>query len=149
MNTPHLPRMLIGLAILASSFAPAFAATVVKVELQDPSTADDIKAMQMKLDRDSAPAGQVRFEATNESKNLVHEMILVKSDQDPSTFPYNAKKDEVVEAKVKSLGEVSELKPGNSGHLTVSLRPGRYVLYCNQAGHAHQGMWARFNVTAK
>jgi uncharacterized cupredoxin-like copper-binding protein len=119
------------------------------VELQDPSTADGITSMQMKLDHDSVPAGQVRFEAVNASKNLVHEMIVVKTDQDPSSFPYDAKKDEVIESKVKSLGEVSELKPGKSGHLAVNLRPGSYILYCNQAGHMHQGMWARFTVTAK
>ena len=70
----------------------ASAATAVKVELQDSSTGDGIKAMQMKLDHDSVPAGEVRFEAVNESKSLVHEMILAKTDQDPSTFPYDAKK---------------------------------------------------------
>jgi uncharacterized cupredoxin-like copper-binding protein len=125
------------------------AATSVKVELQDPSTADEIKSMQMRLDHDSVPAGQVRFEAVNDSKNLVHEMILVKTDQDPSSFPYDAKKDEVIESKVKSLGEVSELKPGKSGHLSANLKRGNYILYCNQAGHLHQGMWARLTVTAK
>ena len=45
------------------------------------------------------------------------------------------------------LGEVSELKPGNSGHLAVSLKPGSYVLYCNQPGRAHEGMWSHFTVT--
>ena len=129
--------------------SPAVAGTVVKVELQDPSTADGGGSMQMKLDRDSVPTGQIRFEAVNDSKALEHEMILVKTDQDPSAFPYDAKKDRVVESKVKSLGEVPELKPGKSGHLSVNLKPGSYVLYCNQAGHVHQGMWARLSVTAK
>jgi uncharacterized cupredoxin-like copper-binding protein len=134
--------------LVVFSVVPSLAATsVVKVELQDPSTSDDLKNMQMKLDHDTVPAGQVRFEATNESKGLVHEMIVVKTDQDPSTFPYDAKKDEVIEAKVKSLGEVSELKSGKSGKLTLNLKPGSYVLYCNQAGHMHQGMWAHFTVT--
>ncbi|MBV8962532.1 MAG: copper resistance protein [Hyphomicrobiales bacterium] len=142
-------RMVISAAFITIGLAPAMAATTVKVEMQDPSTDEGTKSMQMKLDRDSVPAGQVRFEATNESKTLVHEMILVKTDQDPSAFPYDSKKEEVIEAKVKSLGEVPELQPGKSGHLTVSLRPGSYVLYCNQAAHMHQGMWARLTVTAK
>lgn len=141
--------MLISAAITMMGYSPAKAATTVKVELQDPSTADGIKSMQMKLDHDSVPAGEVRFEAANESKGLVHEMIVVKTDQDPASFPYDAKKDEVIESKVKSLGEVSELKPGKSGHLSVNLKPGTYILYCNQAGHLHQGMWTRFTVTAK
>ena len=110
---------------------PALAATtVVKVQLQDPSTSDGLKTMQMKLDHDTVQTGKVSFDATNESKGLVHEMIVVKTDQDPSTFPYDAKKDEVVEAKVKSLGEVSELQRGKSGKLTLNLKPGSYVLYC-------------------
>jgi uncharacterized cupredoxin-like copper-binding protein len=134
--------------LVVFSIVPSLAATsVVKVELQDPSTSGDLKNMQMKLDHDTVPAGRVRFDATNESKGLVHEMIVVKTDQDPSTFPYDAKKDEVIEAKVKSLGEVSELKAGKSGKLTLKLKPGSYVLYCNQGGHMHQGMWAHFTVT--
>ena len=138
------------LAIVTVGFAPAPAApavTVVKVQLQDPSTADDLKTMEMKLDRNTVPAGQVRFEATNASKGLVHEMIVVKTDQEPSTFPYDAKKDKVIEAKVKSLGEVSELQPGKSGKLTLNLKAGAYILYCNQGGHVHQGMWTHFTVT--
>jgi hypothetical protein len=42
-----------------SGSAPASAAaalTVVKVQLHDPSTADDLKKMEMKLDRDTVPA---------------------------------------------------------------------------------------------
>ena len=140
-------RIVISAATVLLGFASASAATVVKVELQDSSTADGIQAMQMKLDHDSVPAGQVRFVAVNESKSLVHEMIVVKTDQDPSIFPFDLKKDKVIESKVKSLGEVSELKPGNSGHLPVSLKPGSYILYCNQPGHAHGGMWSRFTVT--
>ena len=76
-------------------------------------------------------------------------MILVETDQEPSSFPYDSRKDEVIESKVKSLGEVSELKPGKSGHLSVNLKPGSYILYCNQGGHVHQGMWARLTVMAK
>ena len=149
MKRHPISRMVMSAAMVVAGFSPAMAATLVKVEMQDPSTEDGIKSMQMKLDRDSVPAGEVRFEAVNGSKTLEHEMILVKSDQEPSSFPYDAKKDRVIEAKVKSLGEVSELKPGKSGHLSVNLKPGSYVLYCNQAGHLHQGMWARLNVTAK
>jgi uncharacterized cupredoxin-like copper-binding protein len=140
MKRHLLSRMAIGAATtVLLGVGSASAATAVKIELQDSSTGDGIKAMQMKLDHDSVPAGQVRFEAVNESKSLIHEMILAKPDQDPSTFPYDA--------KLKSLGEVAELKPGKSGHLSLRLKPASYVLYCNQAGHAHGGMWARFTVT--
>jgi len=144
-------NLLRGAVMVAASagfgLTPALAATVVKVEMQDPSTADGIKSMQMKLDHDSVAAGAVRFEAANESKGLVHEMIVLKTDKDPSTLPYDKKKDKVVESKTKSLGEVSELQPGKSGTLTLNMKPGAYLLYCNQAGHLHGGMWSKFTVT--
>jgi uncharacterized cupredoxin-like copper-binding protein len=135
-------------AMAMSGGKPALSAALVNVELQDQSTSDDIKGMQMKLDHDTVVTGPVRFKVTNESKSLVHEMIVLKTDTDPSAFPYDSKKDEAVESKLKSLGEVSEMKPGKSGSLTLKMKPGSYILYCNQAGHLHGGMWSRFTVTA-
>jgi uncharacterized cupredoxin-like copper-binding protein len=61
--------------------------------------------------------------------------------------PLACEKDKVIEAKVNSLGEVSELQPGKFGKLTVNLKPGAYILFCNQGGHVHQGMWTHFTVT--
>jgi uncharacterized cupredoxin-like copper-binding protein len=125
----------------------ALAATIVKVELQDPSSGSAVKNMEMKPDRTSAPAGPVTFQVHNASKSLVHEMIVVKTDQSPDALPYDQKQNEVNEDKIKSLGEVSELQPGKSGSLTLELKPGAYLLFCNQAGHLHGGMWTRLDVT--
>ena len=33
------------------------------------------------------------------------------------------------------LGEVSELDPGKSGTLTLTIKPGKYLLVCNVPGH--------------
>ena len=139
----------IGALTLAVVASGAQAATTVKVELQDPSTGPAIKGMQMTPDRTSAPAGQVTFQVHNASTSLVHEMIVVKTDAPPSALPYDKKKDEVEEDKIKSLGEVSELPPGKSGSLTLDLKPGAYLLFCNQPGHLQGGMQARFEVTAQ
>ncbi len=124
------------------------AATTVKVMLEDPSSDSSVKGMEMKPDRTSAPAGKVTFEVHNSSKALVYEMIVVKTDAPPTALPYDKKKNEVDEDKIKSLGEVSELPPGKSGSLTLDLKPGAYLLFCNQAGHLQGGMWTRFEVTA-
>lgn len=43
-------------------------------------------------------------------------------------------------------GEVSELDPGKGGSLTLSMKPGRYLLVCNISGHYKAGMWAEFTV---
>jgi hypothetical protein len=55
--------------------------------------------MQMKLDHDSVKAGPVRFEVTSESKSLVHEMIVLKTDMPVSQLPYDQKKDVAIESK--------------------------------------------------
>jgi uncharacterized cupredoxin-like copper-binding protein len=44
------------------------------------------------------------------------------------------------------LGEVSELDPGKSGTLTVDVKPGKYILYCNITGHYMSGMWTLIDV---
>jgi uncharacterized cupredoxin-like copper-binding protein len=48
---------------------------------------------------------------------------------------------------MKSLGEVEELQPGESGQLTLNLKLGSYLLICNKPGHLHAGMWSKFTVT--
>ncbi len=127
-------RVMFSAVILAMGLSPAVAGTVVKVELQDPSTADGGGSMQMKLDRDSVPTGQICFEAVNDSKALEHEMILVKTDQDPSAFPYDAKKDRVVEFEGEkprrgSRAEAWEIRASfrefEAGKLRSLLQPGR------------------------
>ncbi|HLH49311.1 MAG TPA: cupredoxin domain-containing protein [Roseiarcus sp.] len=124
----------------------AQASTTVNVALEDPTTNSSVKHMEIRPDRTSVPAGQVTFDVKNESKSLVHEMIVVKSQLPASALPYDKKKDEVEENKIQSLGEVSELQPGKSGTLTIDMKPGAYALLCNQPGHMHNGMWVRFEV---
>jgi len=91
----------------------------------------------------------VTFQVANKSKSEVHEMLVVKTDRPATALPYGARAEEVDEDKIKSLGEVSELKPGKSGSLTLDLKPGSYLLLCNQPGHMRHGMWARFEVTPR
>jgi uncharacterized cupredoxin-like copper-binding protein len=84
----------------------------------------------------------------NESEALVHELIVLQTDLDVSQLPYDPRKGKVTETQLKSLGEVEELKPGKSGKLTLNLKPGPYLLMCNQPGHWHAGMWTKFTVTS-
>jgi uncharacterized cupredoxin-like copper-binding protein len=41
---------------------------------------------------------------------------------------------------------VSELDPGKSGALTITLEPGLYLLFCNVPGHFISGMWTTITV---
>ena len=127
--------------------AMASAATVVKVSLQDTSTDPSVTAMHIALDRDSVPTGRVTFRAKNESKDQVHELIVVRVESPQAALPYDEKKGEVIEKRIHHLGEVSDLKPGRSGSMTLNLRPGSYTLICNEPGHYKAGMSTPFTVT--
>lgn len=123
--------------------APAFAATTVMVT----ETGEGGSAMALKLDKDSVAAGEVIFKVHNDAMTEDHEMVLVKLKSANDTIPYNAAKHRVDEAKLKSLGEVADLKPGKDGQLKVKLTAGNYLLLCNIKGHYEAGMKAKFTVT--
>jgi uncharacterized cupredoxin-like copper-binding protein len=99
-------------------------------------------------DRDTVAAGEVTFEVTNDSKVMIHEMV-VSAVADPSVvLPYITDEEKVDEDAAGHVGEVAELDPGKAGALTVTLEPGSYVLYCNIPGHYILGMWSLLTVTA-
>jgi uncharacterized cupredoxin-like copper-binding protein len=135
--------------LLLALFLPmtATAATVVNVLLQDPSTGAGIPSMHIAVDPDKVPAGKVTFRAVNQSKDQVHELIVVRTDPGQGSLPYDEKKGEVVEKRIRHLGEIADLKPGSSGKMTLNLKPGSYVLICNQPGHYKAGMTAALSVT--
>jgi uncharacterized cupredoxin-like copper-binding protein len=139
--------LILGSVTFGFACGPALAgSTIVKVELQDPTTDDAVQDMHMKLDHDAIKAGSVTFQVANDSKALVHELLVLQTDLTVPALPYDAKKDTFIETEVKSLGEVEELQPGKSGRLTLMLKPGSYLLTCNQPGHLHAGMWTKFTV---
>ncbi|MEX1663644.1 plastocyanin/azurin family copper-binding protein [Thioclava sp. 15-R06ZXC-3] len=94
----------------------------------------------------SVSAGKVTFEVKNDSKGTVHEMIVAPIQSATEELPYNKDEMRVDEDKAGHLGEVSELDPGQSGSLTVTLKPGEYILYCNIPGHYVMGMWTLLHV---
>ncbi len=103
--------------------------------------------MGITLSAASAPAGTITFTATNDSKETIHEMVLAPI-SDPSTpMPYDDATMKVDEDAAGHLGEVAELDPGASGSLTLEMKPGTYILYCNIPGHFAMGMWVLFTVT--
>ena len=91
-------------------------------------------------DMTSAPAGKVTFEVTNASKDIVHEMIVSPVPAGGKMLPYLADEKNVDEDAAGHLGEVSELDPGKAGTLTLDLKPGKYVLFCNIPSHFMNGM---------
>lgn len=108
---------------------------------------DTAKAtMGVKVSPPEVNAGKVTFNVKNDSKDRVHEMIVVYLANPGRQLPYINAQNRVDEDKAGDRGEVSDLKPGASGTLNVNLKAGRYLLICNQPGHYAAGMWTEFTV---
>ena len=151
--------LLCAIVILPST---GFAAATVKVVLGDngqvldlsqnmgmaPGTKMDMaKApMSVKIQPNVVPAGKVTFKVTNSSKETIHEMLVAPIANANTALPYIENENRADEEKTKDLGEVSELDPGKSGELTVDMKPGTYVLFCNVPGHLAAGMWTTITV---
>jgi uncharacterized cupredoxin-like copper-binding protein len=140
----------------------AQAESLVKVELRDTGVTSDLSksmglGMGMKADMSKAIMsisinpksvlhGKVKFNVTNKSSNVIHEMILAPVADEAKLLAYIEKENKVDEESSIHLGEVSELDPGKSGTLIIDVKPGKYILYCNLAGHYMAGMWTILEV---
>ncbi len=159
----HLKMAAIGLCFVPMS---VFASTTIKVSLWDKGPDSltmtdaqmaskgmlDMKMastgqMGITLSAASVKAGEVTFEVTNDSKDIIHEMIMSPVAAGAKELAYLTDENRVDEEKADHLGEVSELDPGKSGALTITLKPGSYILYCNIPGHFIDGMWTELTVT--
>ena len=123
--------------------APAFATTTVKVV----EGGEGGGPMTLTLDQPTIKAGDVVFQVHNDAVTEEHEMVLVKLTSPDQEIPVVAAQHRVDEKKLKSLGEVADLKPGADGLLKTRLQPGTYLLLCNIKGHYEAGMHARLVVT--
>ena len=103
--------------------------------------------MGITLDKASVAAGTVTFEVTNDSKDIIHEMLVSPVTKGQTELPYVVAENRVDEEAAGHLGEVSELDPGKGGSLKVDLTPGDYIVYCNIPGHFIDGMWTLLTVT--
>jgi uncharacterized cupredoxin-like copper-binding protein len=154
-------RCLIGFASLAAVVSTSHAAskTIVFATLWDKGPSADMakdhglgmahmkmaSTMGIRLSTDTAKAGTVVFKVTNSTKETVHEMLVFPYDP-AKPFPYSKKDSKINEEAFESLGEVSERDPGKSGELKLVLKPGKYVVLCNIAGHFANGMWSLLTV---
>jgi uncharacterized cupredoxin-like copper-binding protein len=141
--TKRLVAALLTIALSSPTLSPvAYASTaqIVAVTLQDSSVDPSNSGMVIKADPTKVKAGRVTLEAVNRSKDLVHEVLVVPAPSDGMELPYDTNTNTIIEKRVHSLGEISELKPGARGKLTLNLKAGTYLLLCNQPGHYKAGM---------
>ncbi len=103
--------------------------------------------MAVRIDHDTVKAGLVRFDVTNWSRGMIHEMMIVAVDNPQAPLPYDYTQAKVAEDQVKVLGDTENLQPNGSKSLDVALTPGTYLLICNVPGHYAAGMVTPLTVT--
>jgi uncharacterized cupredoxin-like copper-binding protein len=125
----------------AAKPAPAVAAPAAATPSPATAGAVSVKLGEMfvRPSVTQAAAGKVTFHVQN-TGTLVHEMIVGKA---PIRGPLATGK----MSETTSVGEVAELKPGTTGSVKLSLKPGSYILFCNVPGHFAAGQHVAFTVT--
>jgi uncharacterized cupredoxin-like copper-binding protein len=124
--------------------------TEVKVQLGEEGSKYFVK-----VDTASVPAGTVKFVIDNVG-TMHHELAIFKTDLAPDQLPMTDE-DKVDEEKAGLLAEAAYTKPvrGDEDHrirdgrgvdFTIDLKPGKYVLLCNLAGHYKAGQFIAFTV---
>ena len=121
----------------------AWADTKISVKL----TGEAHEKMGAELSQSTVPAGPVEFDVTNAAAKTGHEMIVIKLKAKDEKLTVEPGTGRVDEKALKSLGEVSKLKPGAGDTLKVDLKPGDYLVFCNHKGHYEAGMEAPLTVT--
>lgn len=134
--------------LLSFGLAPrAHATSVVYVTEEDPSAGHGIKHMQLVVSPHKVEAGEVLFEIHNISKDLSHEVLVIKPPHRLSAMPYSRKQNRLIESRIDKLADSGNQKPGQSYTMKVDLRPGKYLLICNKPGHYRAGMRTWLTVT--
>ena len=91
-------------------------------------------------------AGKVTLDVWNEGPTT-HEFVVVRTELPADSLPIASDGLSVDEDHVMVLDELDEVEDGTFEALTVSLTPGRYVMFCNLDGHYLGGMHAAVEVT--
>lgn len=125
----------------------ARAASVVHVTQEDPSAGHGVKRMALVVSPRQVKAGEIVFEIHNISKDLTHEVLVIKPPKKLSMMPYSTKQNRLIESRIDKLADSGDQKPGQSYVMKVDLKPGKYLLVCNEPGHYRDGMRTWLTVT--
>jgi uncharacterized cupredoxin-like copper-binding protein len=123
--------------------APAPTTTQTKTQPPAASRALTVRMTEFAFDPKDAVAkgGRVTITASNDG-NVVHELVVLKTDEDPAKLPKKgAKVDEST-----SVGEIADVKPGSTKKVALKLAPGKYAMVCALPGHYEGGMYGSLTV---
>jgi len=128
----------LGATLLAApAAAPATRAVTVTSARVVPVKLNEFNILPAKQ---AAPAGRVTFVLTNRGK-VTHEFVVVRTAKPAGNLLKGNEADET-----GAVGEVGELKPGQTKKLTLTLKKGHYALLCNLPGHYKAGQFADFYI---
>lgn len=128
---------IIALAIISSSVWAAEPASV-RVRLSDGENG----RMSLSLSPSKVAAGPVEFTIENESHTLKHEFMILRWSGSDITLPYYSKTQQVAEDKLKGLQGIEDLNQREIVTARFSLKPGRYLVFCNEPGHYRSAMYS-------
>ena len=127
-----------------STGALAAEPSTVTVRLSDGGST----AMSLTLAPATIPAGPVEFAITNESHTLKHEFMILPWSGASTALPYDHQTHQVKEASLVDLQGVEDLNPRETVTARLVLKPGRYIVFCNELGHYRDDMRAMLVVNA-
>ena len=139
----------------STTSAPAGSTSASTVNVQ---LGEDGSKFFVKVDKASVAAGTVTFAIDNVG-TMHHELAIFKTDLPADQLPMNDD-GKVDEEKAGMLAEAVYTKPlrgdedhrirdGRGVNFTMDLKPGKYVLLCNLAGHYKAGQYIAFTVTGE
>jgi len=143
MNKLSFPRWIVIFAFAyTASLAIAAEPVQVEVKLSDGSNGK----MSLNLSTSTVAGGPVEFVVQNQSSSLKHEFMIVPWTTKLDALPYEAKTQQVDEAKLGAMEGVEDLAPGETVTTRMVLAKGRYVVFCNEPGHYMASMRSVFVV---
>jgi uncharacterized cupredoxin-like copper-binding protein len=103
------------------------------------------KEWTVKASRSTVSAGKVVFRVRNTGR-AAHKLIVLKTNLPPRKL-INPRTGWTTALEPGRMAGTRLLLPGQRGKLTLTLKPGHYLLICNQAGHFHLGMHTGLTVS--
>lgn len=98
-----------------------------------------LQSNSIQLETHNVKAGRITLDVRNAADdNMEHELVVIRTDLSDDALPVS--KGQVLERKLKKIGEVEDIGPGKSKRASFKLAPGHYALICNKPGHYALGM---------
>lgn len=107
----------------------------------------NVSEFKITADAAKVSAGDVTFTISNKGA-ATHEFVVVKTDIAPDALPKTTDGLVAEGGALTKIDEVEDVTPGTSKTMTVKLEPGKYVFFCNLAGHYIGGMHGSVEVVA-